>query len=88
MCGSGCGLGDEVTGGGEETIQETGCPRAWLSASMPGRRTGCDVGVVMREGVGDRTVEGNAREEMYVAAVRYRSLSREGGEIGYGERTE
>ena len=55
---------------------------------MPGRRTGCDVSVVMREGVGDRTVEGNAREEMYVAAVRYRSLSREGGEIGYRERTE
>ena len=53
-----------------ETTHETGWARAWLSASIPGRRTGYEVAVVTREGVSERTVEGKAREERYVAAER------------------
>ena len=45
-----------------------------MSASIPGRRTGCDVSVVSREGFSDRTVDGNARDDRYVAAARYLSL--------------
>ena len=57
-----------------DTAHETGCARAWFSASIPGSKTGCEVGVVTREGSDERRVEGNARDERYVDAVRYRSL--------------
>jgi hypothetical protein len=75
---------DELTAGGEEgddgvegqvTTQETGWARAWLSASIPGISTGYESGCWTREGEDERRVEGNAREDKYVAAVRKRSLS-------------
>lgn len=55
----------ELSGGEEvvETTQDTGVARAWLSESMPGRRTGWESGADWSVGVEERTVEGNAREE-------------------------
>jgi hypothetical protein len=45
-----------------------------LSASIPGISTGYESGCWTREGEDERRVEGNAREDKYVAAVRKRSL--------------
>jgi hypothetical protein len=70
--GGGGGGGDDAQ---EETTQDTGWPRAWLSASTPGMSTGCESGRWTRVGEGERRVEGNAREDRYVEAVRKRSLS-------------
>lgn len=56
------------------TTHDTRRAREWLRESNPGKRTGYDEGVVFKEGVFERMVDGNAREDMYVETVRYRSL--------------
>jgi hypothetical protein len=59
------------------TTHETGWARAWLSASTPGMSTGYESGRWTREGDEERRVEGKAREDRYVEAVRNRSLTGE-----------
>jgi hypothetical protein len=71
----------------DATTHVTGWARAWLSASMPGISTGyescwCRCGCWSREGVdeeeeeeAERIVEGKAREDRYVEAVKNRSLA-------------
>ena len=46
-----------------DTTHETGYPRAWLSASTPGRSTGWDVGVDIKDGFSDNNVDGKARDD-------------------------
>lgn len=59
-------------GGGGVTTHETGCARAWLSASTPGMSTGY---ASDRCWSSERRVEGKPREDRYVEAVRNRSLA-------------
>lgn len=65
-----------IVGGWDVTTHETGWPRAWLRQSRIGSRTGYDDAseVIVLEGLGERRLDGKAREERYVAAVKYRSL--------------
>lgn len=39
-----------------------------------GRRTGCEDSAEVMEGFGDSNVDGKARDDRYVDAVKYRSL--------------
>ncbi len=60
--------------GGQVTTQEMGWARAWLSASTPGMSTGYESGCWTSDGEDERSVDGKAREDRYVAAARKRSL--------------
>lgn len=60
--------GDEEVGW--LTTHDTGWPRAWLSASTPGMRTGSVDGSYCSDGVLESSDEGKARDDRYVAAVR------------------
>ena len=61
----------EVEELGWVTTQDIGCARAWLRESTPGRRTGYELGVETSDGFSESSVDGKAREERYVDAVRY-----------------
>lgn len=61
---------------GHETTHDTGCPRAWFNESIPGRRIGYDEEDDTRVGFGERRVDGKARDDKYVEAVRYFCLRR------------
>jgi len=60
--------------GGQVRTQEMGWARAWLSASTPGMSTGYESGCWTSDGEDERSVDGKAREDRYVAAARKRSL--------------
>ena len=56
------------------TTHDTGRPLAWFKESTPGSKTGYESLEAAMDGFSDISADGNAREERYVAAVRYRSL--------------
>jgi hypothetical protein len=60
---------------GEENNHETGWALLWFRESTPGSRIGSVEGVTTNVGSEDKIEDGNALEDMYIAAVRYLSLA-------------
>jgi len=70
----GCWFPGAEVDAGKFTDQVTGWARLWLSESTPGIRIGFVSSAASSVGFSDRRDDGKAREEMCVAAARYRSL--------------